>query len=50
MDSPWQRPGEFVVDRGGILRLTYRYQYCEEYPDPRVLVTAIRAAGRSLDE
>ncbi|MEE9174307.1 MAG: peroxiredoxin-like family protein [Thermoplasmata archaeon] len=50
VDSPWQRPGEFVVDRGGILFLTYRYQYCEDYPDPRVLVTAIRAAGRSLDE
>ncbi|MFQ5918789.1 MAG: peroxiredoxin-like family protein [Thermoplasmata archaeon] len=46
VDSPWQRPGEFVVDRGGALRLTYRYTYCEDYPDPRVLVSAIRDAGR----
>ncbi|MFQ5552571.1 MAG: redoxin domain-containing protein [Thermoplasmata archaeon] len=47
VDSPWQRPGEFVVDRDGILRLTYRYQYCEDYPEPRVLVTAIRTVGLS---
>lgn len=50
VDSPWQRPGEFVVDRNGTLHLTYRYQYCEDYPDPRVLVTSIRAAGRAADK
>ncbi|MFQ5907559.1 MAG: peroxiredoxin-like family protein [Thermoplasmata archaeon] len=49
VDSPWQRPGEFVVDRDGTLHLTYRYQYCEDYPDPRILVTALRAAGRASD-
>lgn len=49
VDSPWQRPGEFVVDGDGVLRLTYRYQYCEDYPDPRVLVAAIRAAGGGLN-
>ncbi len=45
VDSPWQRPGEFVVDADGALRLTYRYQYCEGYPDPEVLRTAIRQAA-----
>ena len=49
VDSPWQRPGEFVVDPSGILRLTYRYQYCEDYPDPRVLVSAIRTASGDLE-
>lgn len=44
VDSPWQLPGEFVVDRAGILRLTYRYQYCEDYPNPLVLVAALREA------
>jgi peroxiredoxin len=45
VDNPWQLPGEFVVDNSGILRLTYRYNYCEDFPDPRVLVTAIREAA-----
>lgn len=45
VDSPWQSPGEFVVDPDGVLKLTYRYQYCEDFPDPRVLVTAIEAAA-----
>ena len=44
VDDPWQLPGEFVVDRAGVLRLTYRYNYCEDFPDPRVLVAAIREA------
>lgn len=47
VDNPWQLPGEFVIDREGIIRLAYRYQYCEGYPDPRVLVAAARfASGR----
>lgn len=24
VDSPWQSPGEFVVDANGVLQLTYR--------------------------
>lgn len=44
VDNPWRQPGEFVVDEDGVLRLTYRYQYCRDYPDPRVLLTAIREA------
>lgn len=44
VDSPWQMPGEFVVDEAGTIRLAYRYQYCEDFPDPRVLIAALRAA------
>lgn len=44
VDDPWRQPGEFVVGTDGRLRLTYRYQYCEDYPDPRVLTTAISLA------
>ncbi len=42
VDSPWQLPGEFVVDPRGIIRLAYRYQYCEDFPNPLVLIAAIR--------
>jgi peroxiredoxin len=46
VDNPWRQPGEFVIDEDGALRLTYRYQYCRDFPDPRVLSTAIREAKR----
>ncbi|MFP4074196.1 MAG: redoxin domain-containing protein [Actinomycetota bacterium] len=45
VDNPWQQPGEFVVDADGVLQLTYRYQYCWDFPDDRVLTTAIREAA-----
>ena len=44
VDNSWLLPGEFVVDRGGIVRLAYRYNYCEDFPDYRVLAAAIREA------
>jgi len=44
VDSPWQLPGEFVVDTNGIVRLAYRYQYCEDWPNPLVLVAGIKEA------
>jgi peroxiredoxin len=44
VDSPWQLPGEFVVDRSGVIRLAYRYQYCEDWPNPLVLIGAIKEA------
>ncbi len=45
VDNPWRQPGEFVIDEDGVLQLAYRYQYCEDFPDPRVLMTAIREAA-----
>ena len=44
VDSPWQLPGEFVVDKNGMVRLAYRYQYCEDWPNPLVLIAAIKEA------
>ena len=44
VDNSWLLPGEFVVDRGGVVRLAYRYNYCEDFPDYRVLTAAIREA------
>lgn len=44
VDNPWQQPGEFVVNAEGTLELTYRYQYCEDYPEPSVLLSAIEQA------
>jgi peroxiredoxin len=44
VDNPWLSPGEFVIDTDGIIRLAYRYQYCEDFPDPRVLTTALHLA------
>ncbi len=44
VDSPWQLPGEFIIDKNGIIRLAYRSQYCADFPDPQVLVAAITTA------
>jgi hypothetical protein len=46
VDNPWLLPGEFVIDRAGRVVLAYRYNYCEDFPDPRVLYAALREAGR----
>lgn len=48
VDSPWQLPGEFVVDRGGKLRLTFRSQFCDDYADPQVFLAALREAALGL--
>jgi len=49
VDNPWQLPGEFVVDRRGIIRLAYRYQYCTDFPNPLVLLAAIKEAVRETE-
>jgi hypothetical protein len=43
-DNPFLLPGEFVVDRRGRLVLSYRCQYCDNYPDLDVLTGAIAEA------
>ena len=35
---------EFVVDTNGVIKVAYLYNYCEDYPDPRVFITAARLA------
>ena len=45
VDNSWMLPGEFVIDQQGIVRLAYRYNYCEDFPDVRVLLAAIRESG-----
>ncbi len=47
VDNPWLLPGEFVVDGAGSIVLAYRYNYCEDFPDPRVLYAALKEASRS---
>jgi hypothetical protein len=49
VDNPWLLPGEFVVDSKGVLRLTYRYNYCEDFPDHRVHLAALREAKEDAE-
>jgi len=46
VDNSWMLPGEFVIDTNGIVKLAYRYNYCEDFPDHRVLLAAIREAKK----
>ncbi len=42
VDNPWMSTGEFLVDPSGTIRVSYAYQYCEDFPDPRVFLTAAK--------
>jgi peroxiredoxin len=44
VDSPWQLPGEFLIDQAGLIRLAYRSQYCADYGEPQVLLAALTPA------
>lgn len=45
VDDPWMQSGEFLVDQEGTIRVAYAYNYCEDYPDPRIYITAARLVG-----
>lgn len=45
VDDPWQLPGEFVVGSDGVIAHAHRYGWCEDYPDARVHLAAIRLAS-----
>ena len=42
VDNPWMSTGEFLVDSSGTIRVSYAYQYCEDFPDPRVFLVAAK--------
>ena len=42
VNSPWQLPGEFVIDTTGKVGLAHRYQHCEDWPNPLVLIAALK--------
>jgi hypothetical protein len=44
VDDPWRATGEFVVGTDGTVALAYLYQYCEDFPDSRLLTAAGRRA------
>jgi peroxiredoxin len=44
VDDPWRATGEFVVRTDGTVALPYVYQYCEDFPDSRLLTSAARRA------
>jgi peroxiredoxin len=45
VNSPWQLPGEFVIDTAGKVRLAHRYQHCEDWPNPLVLIAALKESA-----
>ncbi|WP_338728797.1 peroxiredoxin-like family protein [Haladaptatus sp. DJG-WS-42] len=47
VDNPWQLPGEFIIAENGRIQLAYRYQYCEDFPDPRIHETTLQSLTRT---
>jgi len=33
VDSPWILPGEFIIDKSGVVQFAYRYGYCNDIPE-----------------
>lgn len=50
VNNPWTLPGEFVVGGNGRIRHVHRYQHCEDFPDPRIHLTAIAGTAVVEDE
>ena len=49
VDNAWLMPCEFVIDQNGEIRFAYRYNYCEDFPDHRVHLAAIREARLAVN-
>jgi peroxiredoxin len=45
VDDPWMQSAEFVVGADGIVKVAYLYNYCEDYPEPLIFLTAARLAA-----
>ena len=48
VDDPWRAVSEFVIGTNGRIRLTYTYQYCEDYPNPQLLITAAHLSRAAM--
>jgi len=33
VDNPWLLPGEFIIDKSGVIQFAYRYGYCNDIPE-----------------
>ncbi|MBD0780099.1 AhpC/TSA family protein [Maribacter sp. ANRC-HE7] len=33
VDNPWLLPGEFIIDKSGLVQFTYRYDNCDDIPE-----------------
>ena len=45
VNSPWQLPGEFVIDTEGTIVYAHRFQHCEDFPEPLTHITAIKGGA-----
>lgn len=49
VDNGWQMFSEFVVDTNGKINMAYRYHSCDNFPDSRLALSAIREAKAGPD-
>ncbi len=42
VDNPWMSTAEFLIGPTGTIRIPYAYQYCSDYPDPRLFLIAAK--------
>jgi peroxiredoxin len=43
VDNPWLLPGEFIIDKSGLIQFTYRYDNCDDIPEYWQLEAELKA-------
>jgi peroxiredoxin len=45
VDNPWLLPGEFIIDKSGLVQFTYRYNNCDDIPEYWQLEAELKAVA-----
>ncbi|MGA9276186.1 peroxiredoxin-like family protein [Ilumatobacter sp.] len=48
VDDPWRATAEFIIGTDGHVRLVHLSQYCEDFPEPLVLIAAAQLAENGV--
>jgi len=45
VDNPWLLPGEFIIDKSGLIQFAYRYDNCDDIPEYWQLEAELKAVA-----
>ena len=48
VDNPWLLPGEFIIDKSGLIKFAYRYDNCDDIPEYWQLEAELKAVVKKI--
>ena len=48
VDNPWLLPGEFIIDKSGLIKFAYRYDNCDDIPEYWQLEAELKAVVNKI--